>query len=406
MTLCLQSKSTPKKPRLAGCQPVRKVYYYGGARKLRSIESQDIPNEMKGIILEASAAVVSLESYAGGKMMFECSGTIIGCEHINGTYTSTILTSTTLIRSSTDSNAILDDIEVNVYLPDQKLFKGHVSAYDFHFNIATINITSDVALPTASLRPLDDSLSVDPSEILCPGDNEVASTLFQLRRHSNSFKICPGDEVVALGRYICSHGLFAALGKFSMDCCSQRFDCRELFRANCIISQSGIGGPLINRHGEVIGVNFYDSDCTPFLPINIVSKCLKQFGKKRQSRRPWLGMELTNLYLANIGKLEKIISKFNVSKGVLVEEVIKGSPAEQAGIRRGDVIVKGGNKSVQGFLEFYDFIWKKVGKSVEVGVIRESSAAHLNLKVFVDETCPEKVNKWPLRKEKVYTIKG
>lgn len=43
--------------------------------------------------------------------------------------------------------------------------------------------------------------------------------------------------------------------------------------------------------------------------------------------------------------------------------------------------------------QFYDFIWKKVGKSVEVGVIRESSAAHLNLKVFVDETSPEKVNK-------------
>lgn len=231
--------STPKKPRLACRQPVRKVNYHWGAWKGRSIESQDMPNEMKGIILEASAAIVSLESYAGGKMMFECSGTIIGCEHVNGTYTSTILTSTTLIRSSTDSNAIQDDIEVNVYLPDQKLFKGHVLAYDFHFNIATINITSDVALPIASLRPLDDSLSVYPSEILCPGDSEVASTSFQLRRHSNSFKICPGDEVVALGRYIgATHRLFAALGKFSMDCCSQRFDCRELFRANCIIFQA------------------------------------------------------------------------------------------------------------------------------------------------------------------------
>lgn len=74
-------------------------------------------------------------------------------------------------------------------------------------------------------------------------------------------------------------------------------------------------------------------------------------------------MELTNLYAANIGKLEKIISKFNISKGVLVEEVIKGSPAEQAGIRRGDVIVKGGNKSVQGFLEVHHFFQCKMPHS-------------------------------------------
>ncbi|XP_028102099.1 putative protease Do-like 14 [Camellia sinensis] len=95
--------------------------------------------------------------------------------------------------------------------------------------------------------------------------------------------------VVAIG-HSCgrTHALMAASGKFSLDCC--KFDCKELFRANCIIAKSGIGGPLINRYGEVIGVNFYDDVCTPFLPINIVSKCLSRFKKNGKSRRPWLGM--------------------------------------------------------------------------------------------------------------------
>ncbi|KAI8570983.1 hypothetical protein RHMOL_Rhmol01G0081700 [Rhododendron molle] len=110
------------------------------------------------------------------------------------------------------------------------------------------------------------------------------------------------------------------------------------------------------------------------------------------------------------GKLEKVISRFNISKGVLVEEVIKGSPAEQAGIFRGDIIVQCGKKSVHGVLEvpnlfhccselqarnvFFDVIWENVGKSLELAVVRESSATHLNLKLFVDETSPDKVNRF------------
>ncbi|CAL5435189.1 unnamed protein product [Camellia sinensis] len=48
-----------------------------------------------------------------------------------------------------------------------------------------------------------------------------------------------------------------------------------------------------------------------------------------KSRRPWLGMEMTNLYAASVGKLEKIISKFNISKGVLVEEVHEIQPEDE-----------------------------------------------------------------------------
>ncbi|KAG5538543.1 hypothetical protein RHGRI_019205 [Rhododendron griersonianum] len=221
----------------------------------------------------------------GGKLMATGSGTIIGCEDVNGTYISTILTSATLLRSSWESNAIEDDIKVKVYLGDGKFFEGYVSSHDFHFNIATINVTSDVALPTTSLRPLDDNIPMFPCE----------TTLLQSQRHLDSFKIRPGDVVVALGRFCGSARLWYARGEF------------------------------------------------------------------RQSRRPWIGMALSNLYAARIGKLEKVISKFNISEGVLVDE-------------------------------FYDVMWKKVGKSMEVVVMRESSAAHLNLKVFVDQTSSDELN--------------
>lgn len=106
-------------------------------------------------------------------------------------------------------------LQVDVHISDGKLFDGQVFAYDFHYNIAIIKIESDAPLPSASLRLLDDSISVDPSEIPCPEDVEEGSESFQLHRHSNLFNLCPGDMVVAIGRYFDKpYELMAAPGKF------------------------------------------------------------------------------------------------------------------------------------------------------------------------------------------------
>ncbi|KAE9459999.1 hypothetical protein C3L33_08069, partial [Rhododendron williamsianum] len=110
---------------------------------IRRHSDMELDIDTKRAALKASPSVVSVVSYKGGKMMFPGSGTIIDCEEVNGTYTSTILTSTTLLGSSPESNTLQDDIKVNVFLVDGKSFTGCVSAYDFHFNIATICITSD-----------------------------------------------------------------------------------------------------------------------------------------------------------------------------------------------------------------------------------------------------------------------
>ncbi|KAH0700078.1 hypothetical protein KY284_014293 [Solanum tuberosum] len=92
----------------------------------------------------------------------------------------------------------------------------------------------------------------------------------------------------------------------------------------------GIGGPLINRYGEVIGICFYDPDSFAFLPINIASiwwEHYKKYSNVLESHIPRLRILET-----------LIISKFpDVLKGVIVEEVIPGSSAEYAGIKPNDV---------------------------------------------------------------------
>ncbi|CAH9131847.1 unnamed protein product [Cuscuta epithymum] len=97
------------------------------------------------------------------------------------------------------------------------------------------------------------------------------------RHHSISelFKLTPGSRVIALGRYHEECDIMASPGNISLEQC--RFDCKELLRSTCRITKCGIGGPLINRHAEVIGVRVFASYFTPFLPINIVSKWLKHY---------------------------------------------------------------------------------------------------------------------------------
>ncbi|KAH7867240.1 hypothetical protein Vadar_030830 [Vaccinium darrowii] len=348
--------------------------------------NMDLDIDTKRAALKASPFVVSLVSLAGGEAFFIGSGIIMDCDAANGAYSCTILTSASLLGSSAGSD-VDNGIEVEVRLSDGTLLNGQVHTSDFHYNLALIKIQSEVMVEPASLRLLDYSLSTNPCGIQ---DKGVGSDVINL---------CPGDAVIALGRYFEEpFDIMAAPGKFSLDSCE--LDCKELLRANCKITKCGIGGPLINRNGDVIGVNFYDKLCTPFLPINIVLKWLEHFKKHGRFFRPWLGMQMTNLCAARSGQLEKIIQKFpNRSEGVLVEEVIKGSPAECAGILHGDVIVKCAGKVVRSFLEFCGVVWDKAGKSVKVVVIRETSGARLKLKVKVDKINPENFYRWPLPKK-------
>lgn len=83
------------------------------------------------------------------------------------------------------------DIQVHVYLWDGKLCEGQVLAWDFHYNLAAVRVQSDSLLPTATLRGLDDVVSILPTD---------CTRSFQLLPHSDLFKISPGTKIITLYR--------------------------------------------------------------------------------------------------------------------------------------------------------------------------------------------------------------
>jgi len=116
----------------------------------------------------------------------------------------------------------------------------------------------------------------------------------------------------------------------------------HVIQTDAAINVGNSGGPLLSSEGEAVGVNtalIQGAQSIAFaIPIDTVKAVLPQLLKEGRVIRPWIGIS---------GKFvdEGLRKVFNVplTSGFLVEDVGKGSPAEQAGIREGtlDVTVNG-----------------------------------------------------------------
>jgi serine protease Do len=124
---------------------------------------------------------------------------------------------------------------------------------------------------------------------------------------------------------------------------------QDFLQTDAAINPGNSGGPLINLQGDVIGVNAaIVSESGGFeglgfaIPSNMalhIAKALIEHGK---IERGWLGVSVQDL-------TPDLAKSFNIeqSKGALVSDVVKGGPAEAAGLMRGDVIVAYDGKAVE-----------------------------------------------------------
>lgn len=253
--------------------------------------------------LELARCMVGLESFTEDKQFFSCSGTIVEFQ-MGIAY---VVTSASLVRLP-HKDELADKLKINVCLPSGKILEGSVSNVDFCYNICVVKVPSPVQLPTKRFS----------------ADTRIFN-----------FNECHSKDVVALGRICKPWGLNVALGKLIPR--RSQFDCEELLVSSCRISKRGVGGPLMDFDGNIIGMNFYDKEETPFLPGFIVLKCLqhlKDFGKVM---RPLHGLRVKTLHEAQLTVLEKIYHVLPEVCGVIVEKVEVLSP-EHSEIKVGDII--------------------------------------------------------------------
>jgi serine protease Do len=119
----------------------------------------------------------------------------------------------------------------------------------------------------------------------------------------------------------------------------------DFLQTDAAINPGNSGGPLFNMQGQVIGINtaiIAQGQGIGFaIPINMAKELLPQL-KKGKVIRGWLGIMIQDI-------TPELAKSFGLksAKGVLVSEVVKGSPAEKAGLLSGDVILRFDGKEVE-----------------------------------------------------------
>jgi len=119
----------------------------------------------------------------------------------------------------------------------------------------------------------------------------------------------------------------------------------DFLQTDAAINPGNSGGPLFNMQGQVIGINtaiIAQGQGIGFaIPINIAKNLLPQL-KTGKIVRGWLGIMIQDI-------TPELAKSFGLksSKGVIIADVVKGSPADQATLRRGDVILRFNGKEIE-----------------------------------------------------------
>jgi len=187
----------------------------------------------------------------------------------------------------------------------------------------------------------------------------------------DSGKLRVGDWVVAIGNSL-GQGIRATLGIVSQQQASLELDSGQtlsgLIETDAAINPGNSGGPLVNIYGEVVGITSikiaqvgvegvgYAISSNEAVPI------IQQLVNAGYVTRPFLGVSMDT-----VNALTTIRYNLSVDKGAVVVTVQAGSPAETAGLKPGDVVVKFGGTNITTPDELRQAIQKsQIGQSVGV----------------------------------------
>jgi serine protease Do len=215
----------------------------------------------------------------------------------------------------TNEHVIAKSAKIKVVLRDERAFDAELVGAAPDFDLAVLKIAAHETLPAIEMGDSDDLMI--------------------------------GETVIAIGNpfgfsHTVTTGVISALNR-SVQAADRTY--RDFIQTDASINPGNSGGPLLNINGNLIGINtaiYSSAQGIGFaIPINRAKRVMDDLIKYGEIHIPWLGLFVQDLD-------PKLVQYFDIpqGQGVLVSEVTEHSPAQEAGVRAGDVITAVGGRRV------------------------------------------------------------
>jgi Do/DeqQ family serine protease len=250
--------------------------------------------------------------------------------------------------------------EITIRLSDKREYRGQILGTDAKTDIALVRFQPDHSLTVAPLGN---------SDALRVGEWAVAI--------GNPFGL---DQTVTVG-------VISATGRSDVGIATYE----NFIQTDASINPGNSGGPLVNLKGEVVGINTAivaaGQGIGFAIPINMVKRIVDQLVDKGKVVRGWIGVSLQPLSL-------ELAQSFGLdgTNGAIVGSTIAGSPAAQAGLQQGDVILSYNKVPVEDYRHVQRLVADTaVGSTVTLGVLRKKQKVDVSVKIGeIPDSAPRK----------------
>jgi serine protease Do len=251
--------------------------------------------------------------------------------------------------------------EIIVRLSDKREYRGLLLGTDSKTDLAVVRFQPDQHALTVAALGNSDALRV--------GEWAIAI--------GNPFGL---DQTVTVG-------VISATGRSDVGIATYE----NFIQTDASINPGNSGGPLVNLKGEVVGINTAivaaGQGIGFAIPINMVKRVVDQLVDKGKVVRGWIGVSLQPLS----PELAQSLG-LDGTQGAVVGSTITGSPAAQAGLQQGDVILTFNKIPVEDYRQVQRLVAETgVGKTVTLEVLRKKQKVQVSLTIAeVPDTAPRR----------------
>ncbi len=245
------------------------------------------------------------------------------------------------------------------------------SGNEYHAKVVAVDYKADLAV-----------LKIDPHEEIVPaklGDSDTVKIGQWVMAVGNPFGMAFHSAEPTL-----TIGIVSAVHRSLPEAMWRGRNYVDLIQTDAAINPGNSGGPLVNMEGEVIGINVAivspsgGSVGVGFaIPINAAQKVIKSALEGRPLNYGWLGITGQDV----TSDLQRYFG-LDRPMGVVVTSVIEGSPADRAGLRMGDLILRFDGKRVRDMQDLLKFVSEKeVGEVAVLDVVRSGKRMQIKVRI-------------------------